>query len=134
MDEEDPHLMYFETAWSAPIPIVEALSKRFPDIEVSIQWADEDIGNNVGTMSFRNGEITDEYIPEGGSKEAYELAFEIRGDTAEDLCLRYDEEEGTYVFDEEREGMLEDRIQEARQRQQQEQPNLTGTQEKEPDR
>lgn len=137
MDEEDPRIMNFDTAWSAPLPIIEALSKRFPNVEITIQWADEDIGNNVGQQTYLDGEVTDENIPEPWSKEAYDLAFEIFGDTPEDRCLRYDAAQGTYVYDEELEQeqarVLEERLQEARERRL-ELSAGTERQEKEPER
>ena len=120
MDEEDSRIMNFDTAWSAPLPIIEAMSKRFPDVEITIQWADEDIGTNVGRQTYRDGQVIDEFIPESWSKEAYDLAFETFGDTPADRCMRYDEKEGTYVYDEELEQeqlkVLEERLQEAQAR------------------
>lgn len=46
----------FDTAWSHPIPIIEHLSKKFPDIQFDIQYADEDIGSNCGQYSIKNNE------------------------------------------------------------------------------
>ncbi len=46
----------FETAWSAPFPIFEALSKKLPYIEFRIEYADEDIGSNCGVVVLKNGE------------------------------------------------------------------------------
>lgn len=45
----------FETAWSAPTPIVKELSKKYPNVLFEIKFADEDIGNNCGVISFKNG-------------------------------------------------------------------------------
>lgn len=91
----------FNTAWASPQPIIEALSKKFPDVEFGLEWADEDLGNNVGTVTFKNGEMIDEYVPEPYSKEAYELAFEIECAEAEDFSMVFDESSGTYVYSEE---------------------------------
>lgn len=38
----------FWTANTAPIPILEALGERYPDISIEHWWADEDIGQNSG--------------------------------------------------------------------------------------
>lgn len=47
----------FETAWSCPRPVLEALSKRFPLDEIKVEFADEDIGSNCGTFSLRDGVV-----------------------------------------------------------------------------
>lgn len=35
----------FETAWSPPIPVIEVLTKKFPDLDFKLQYIDE--GDNV---------------------------------------------------------------------------------------
>lgn len=66
----------FDTAWSAPHPILRRLAKCFPDVRITHRWADEDTGYNCGECVYHNG-TTDETIPEGGSYEAYEIAFDL---------------------------------------------------------
>lgn len=56
--------LWFQTAWSAPHPILQKLSEMFPEIELRHQWADEDIGYNCGQHRYFGGERTDEYYPE----------------------------------------------------------------------
>ncbi len=90
----------FDTAWSASLPITIALSEKFPDVEFSHLWADEDIGQNVGHVTLLNGEYIDANIPQGGSKEAYEMAFSVLKVAPSDLSLRYSVKEQTYVYDE----------------------------------
>lgn len=46
----------FLTAWSAPHPILQRLSEQYPILEITHQWADEDIGFNCGTAVYRAGE------------------------------------------------------------------------------
>ncbi|MBU9293073.1 hypothetical protein KTD18_16110 [Burkholderia multivorans] len=54
----------FDTAWSCPVPIFEALSRKFPEDVITVTYADEDIGSNCGTFSMRNGEeISSEIAP-----------------------------------------------------------------------
>lgn len=48
--------VYFQTAWATPLPIWAEISKRFPDLQVIIEYADEDRGNNCGRMVYLNGE------------------------------------------------------------------------------
>ncbi len=45
----------FDTAWSCPEPVFFELSKRFPDDEISVTYADEDIGSNCGTFTIKGG-------------------------------------------------------------------------------
>lgn len=52
----------FETAWSHPAPVVEALSKKFPEHEIKVRFADEDIGSNCGYYTIKNGEMVDQQI------------------------------------------------------------------------
>ena len=65
----------FQTAWSAPHPILRKLSEMFPEIVFKHQWADEDIGMNCGERCYLGGEIIDEFIPEG--IRATEFALEV---------------------------------------------------------
>lgn len=75
------NLISFNTAWSTPEPIFTALSKLFPDVEFFIEFADEDFGHNVGEVTLLNGDEIDSNIPEGGSKEAYLMAYKIQGES-----------------------------------------------------
>jgi hypothetical protein len=75
------NVISFNTAWSAPEPIFVALSEKFPEVELFIQFADEDFGHNVGEVSLIGGDEIDSNIPEGGSKEAYLLAYKIQGES-----------------------------------------------------
>lgn len=51
----DDGMLVFQTAWSAPFPIIEALAQKYPDLEFTHRWADEDIGNNCGQMWYSDG-------------------------------------------------------------------------------
>jgi hypothetical protein len=42
----------FDTAWSTPAPIIEALAKAYPDVTIRVCYADEDIGSNFGEYMF----------------------------------------------------------------------------------
>ncbi|EJN31881.1 hypothetical protein PMI35_01162 [Pseudomonas sp. GM78] len=47
----------FDTAWSCPMPVLQELSKRHPDDEIIIRYADEDLGCNCGTVKLKAGEV-----------------------------------------------------------------------------
>ena len=84
--------MEFLTAWDSVPKIITLLSKKYPEQTITYRWADEDIGRNVGEMTLKGGEVIDINVPEGGSREAYEMAAEIMGaDLSDyDLCLTAD--------------------------------------------
>lgn len=86
----------FETAWS-PVPqIIGKISAAFPEVTIEYAWADEDTGYNCGTAIYYNGLLSIE-SPDGGSREAYEIAFDLRPDRRDNYELvngkyRYKEE------------------------------------------
>jgi hypothetical protein len=67
----------FDTAWSTPFPIIEQLAKMFPELEISVLFADEDIGSNCGGYKFHNGVLISEFLPKGW--EATKFALKIKG-------------------------------------------------------
>ena len=88
----------FTTPWSAPVPILQALSEKFPDITITIRWADEDVGVNTGEAVFKGGEISELTRFEVHSKEAFELAAELWGlDLAEEGFV-FNEKTQTYEY------------------------------------
>lgn len=75
-DYSDSDFIWFQTAWSAPIPVIKTLSEMYPNIELTLEFADEDLGQNCGEMKFKDGDIIEEYIPQTG-KEAIEFAARV---------------------------------------------------------
>lgn len=65
----------FDTAWSAPIPVLIALSKKFPEVKIHVIFADEDYGYNTGKGTIEAG-MAEMCYPEGGSDEGMQLYFE----------------------------------------------------------
>lgn len=98
--DQESQSIHFLTAWDAPMPVMDKLSQMFPEVGIDLQWADENIGHNVGHVAFLAGEPIDGDIPENGSREAYEMAFQIYGAEAEDFNLVFDEKKDTYVYQE----------------------------------
>lgn len=68
--------IYFQTAWSAPIPVIKKLSELYPSIEMNIRYADEDLGQNCGELILKGGEVINKLIPKT-NKEALEFAAEV---------------------------------------------------------
>lgn len=98
--DQESQSIHFLTAWDTPMPVIDKLSQMFPEVEVDLQWTDEDIGHNVGHVVLLAGEPIDGNIPEGGSREAYEMSFQIHGGKAADFNYVFDEKEGNYVYQE----------------------------------
>jgi len=70
----------FQTAWSTPFRAMIKLSELCPNVVISVEYADEDFGYNVGKYTLKGGKCVKEYVPVGGSVEALTLAMEVRGD------------------------------------------------------
>jgi hypothetical protein len=100
--------MQFYTAWAQPEPVIKKLSEMFPDAQFRHAWADEDIGMNVGEILYQNGEYLEYDVPNGGSKEAYELAADILDVSLADCNLFYNEGECNYEYLDEDEDESED--------------------------
>lgn len=73
------HIIKFDTAWNTPTPIYEALAARFPDIEFVVEYADEDIGRNLGRLTYKK--VLKNHLSPGEdySKEARMFAYQIKG-------------------------------------------------------
>lgn len=92
----DENTIQFNTAWSYPEPVIKKLSEMYPDIEVRIQWSDEDTGCNTGDITYKSGEIICGGEFENCSNEAYEMYILLHG---ESNCLAKDENNSWYHKD-----------------------------------
>lgn len=88
--------LWFQTAWSAPHPILQKLSEMYSDITFEHEWADEDLGANCGRKIYRNGECTEEYCPES-EIEATEFAFRVWDYDPSDYDLMLNKTETAYI-------------------------------------
>lgn len=68
----------FDTAWSHPYPVLEKLSKKFPNALIQVSYADEDLGHNIGQYAIKNGERSDLLGIEEGIDEARDFATHIK--------------------------------------------------------
>lgn len=85
-DYTNAETLRFLTAWAAPHPVMQRLSEMFPEIEITHEWADEDIGMNCGRFAYYNGERCEEYFPET-EKERLEFAARVMEIDLEDYGL-----------------------------------------------
>ncbi len=84
--DQSENALKFNTAWSAPHPVIKRLSEMYPEIGIEHSWADEDIGYNCGKHTYMGGDRIEEYYPTYG-KEAIDFACEIKGYSPKDLDL-----------------------------------------------
>ena len=87
----------FHTAWSAPHPVIRELSKRYPEIEITHAWADEDIGQNCGRFEYLGGELTEQFLPAFG-RESYEFAASVWDTDLSDYGLVLNADETDYIW------------------------------------
>jgi hypothetical protein len=76
-ERNSDNVIYFQTAWSSPIPVIKALSEKYPNNEFKIEYADEDTGSNCGSIVFKNGVMIIKTIFENQSKAAYDMYFKL---------------------------------------------------------
>lgn len=79
MESEKIHknVITFETAWNGVPDLISKVSDKFPLVRLVYKWSDECTGCNCGHVCFKYGE-SEVFVIENSSKEAYELAFELR--------------------------------------------------------
>lgn len=95
------NVIRWQTAWSGVVELMKTLSKKFPTVEFDYKWADEDTGHNVGHVTIKAGNILMQNIPKGGSREAYELCFEIKPEYSKNYV--WNEAKGRYDWIEDEE-------------------------------
>lgn len=59
VDRQSDNVLVFQTAWSHPFPVIQALMVACPGESIFVEYADEDLGNNCGTYQVRNDVVTD---------------------------------------------------------------------------
>jgi len=64
----DDGKLLFQTAWSTAPNVFAKLSELFPEVKMVIDYADEDIGSNVGQLTYLGGMLTTEIV--GGAEMA----------------------------------------------------------------
>lgn len=74
-DVKNGNILIFNTAWTAPFKVVEALARKFPDVSFTYKWADEE-DSNCGEKEYENGELVSEYYADEKSREAKEISDE----------------------------------------------------------
>ena len=86
----------FQTAWSAPHPIIEKLSSMYPDVTIKHSYANEDLWQSCGSQTYLGGEMIDYDYPETDT-EQLETAASIWGNSLEDYGLVMSASKTAYV-------------------------------------
>lgn len=92
----EENVFQFETAWNGVPDLINAMSVKFPDVEIQYEYSDEDTGYNCGAYTFKAGFHKGGHL-ENGSTEAYKLSFKLRPEYAKYYKLV----DGEYVYKEE---------------------------------
>jgi len=92
IDRRDEAELKFETAWSHPMPVVKALSQKFPETDIRVRYADEDLGNNLGEYTIRNGEVIEDRSPGKRKREDFACLL-VWGKSYAEYCAERDAEE-----------------------------------------
>lgn len=80
--------------------MIVALSEKFPEEKIQIQWADEDFGCNVGDITFLNGEVihNEKFIDSSNKAKEHALKVIYEGELPSHLIRN---ENGEIIFTEE---------------------------------
>jgi methionine synthase II (cobalamin-independent) len=97
-NERDEFELEFNTAWAHPFPIIDKISTMFPDVKISVEYADEDLGYNLGVYTIQNGEILESEDIKEGSDDATRRACEIKGYSEGEDWEMCENEDGIPVF------------------------------------
>ena len=98
-NEEHKATVFFNTAWSPPIPVLAELSKQHPEIKVHVRWAEEQWCLYVGEHIFENGMETD-LTPEENSLDYKALWMDVQGyDTADNPLVKMEDGTWEYAWD-----------------------------------
>ena len=83
----------FTTAWCGVPNLINKMVTDYPNLKITYKYACEETGYNCGMYIFAFGDV-EKRIPENGSKEAYDLSFELNPENKE----YYELINGSYVY------------------------------------
>lgn len=90
--------IYFITHASDVRDLMSSLSRMYPSCYIDYMWAHQDIDKGAGAMQFCSGQTTVTWVPIPGSRQAYELAFDILHAKPADYGMVFDPAIGNYVW------------------------------------
>lgn len=87
----------FTTAWEPPIPVIQELSKKFPDVTFVHDFTDECLGYNTGHMVYKDGNVRMDENCEDFSKRAIDISLYVQHETAEENGMVPSYDNTTYI-------------------------------------
>lgn len=99
---KDKKTIFFDTAWSPPVNVIEEFSKMHPSIKIVHTYAEEQPGIYAGKHVYKDGEPYSREDYKENSKESFDTYFDLWGRID---VYAYDEEKGTYVYVDDEEEM-----------------------------
>ena len=69
----------FCTPWGAPIQVIEALAKKYPELKFEFGWSEECLIYEAGQKIYENGAEIYSYIPESETLEVLDLSAKVWG-------------------------------------------------------
>ena len=86
----------FQTAWSAPHPIIEKLSSMYPEVSIKHMWANEDFFQDCGSHTYIGGEIVEQDYPENEADQV-ETSSDIWGYNLDECGLMLNAAGTSYI-------------------------------------
>jgi len=90
IEQGEGNSIIFQTAWSIAEPIMIKLSKMFPEVKMTLEYADEDFGHNCGVIEFIDG--CEEEIESEGYELANRILNQVYGENALESFMWQDED------------------------------------------
>ena len=88
--DEDKVYLSFDTAWSCPEGIIEALADKFPNADILCKYADEDKGHNCGIIHICKDENIFDKDFFGGTEKGFLFALELWDESLEEYMELYE--------------------------------------------
>lgn len=89
--------LLFDTTWRPVLPIMYILAKKFPNIDFIYEYTSHHAGKSAGIMYVSQGEVITAEPFEDYSKEAYDVAFELRPHLK--MLYKWNASTGQYEYD-----------------------------------
>ena len=90
--------IYFITKSGDVRMLVDHLSRMYPEVYFDYLWANQDIDKGAGALQYLDGVLTFSYLPEPGTKAAYDLAFDVLHANPAEYGMALDPMSGNYVW------------------------------------
>ncbi len=94
----DENTIRFFTYYECADKFTKALSERFPDVTLKLEYSDSCLGEYTGRYEFKSGEIAAQEYYDSEEKAALELSAKLWDVDLEDCGYVYDTKSDNYVY------------------------------------